>query len=66
MRNRTTAQVAKELGVGKARILMAVNRHPELKPAQSFGQNFAWNDSEVQRLVSHFGSHKAGRPSKAQ
>jgi len=60
----STNEVAKSMGVSKAKILMALSRHPELKPAQQFGQMFVWSDSEVTRLAAHLGSHKAGRPAK--
>lgn len=62
MEGKTTQQVAAELGTTKARIVMAVNRHSHLKPANLFGQNFIWTAEEIQALQSHLHTHKRGRP----
>lgn len=59
---KTTQQVAAELGTTKARIVVTVNRHPHLKPAKMFGQNFIWTAEEIQALQSHLHTHKPGRP----
>lgn len=63
-KGRTTAQAAKSIGKSKAVVITTINRHPHLKPAESFGQSFVWTDSEVARLAAYFGSAKVGRPAK--
>ena len=64
MTEKTTTQVAAELGKSKASLIVVLQRHPHLKPAKSFGQNFVWTRSEIDRLAAHYGSAKPGRPAK--
>ena len=60
----TTKQVAALIGKSKAHIIVTLERHPELKPAEMFGQNFVWTQEEIQRLQAHYGTARRGRPAK--
>lgn len=60
----TTAEVATQVGRSKATVITTINRHPELRPARTFGQSFVWNASDLQRLAAHFGAARRGRPAK--
>lgn len=64
MTEKTTEQVATELGKNKKSLIVTLQRHPHLKPAKSFGQNFMWTRGEIDRLAAHYGSAKPGRPAK--
>lgn len=63
MRLRTTQEAAKELGKSKAHVITTLDRNPELRPAQMFGQNFMWTDEDVERLRTYYKTAKRGRPS---
>lgn len=60
----TTKQVAALIGKSKAHIIVTLERHPELKPAEMFGQNFVWTQAEIQRLQAHYGAARRGRPAQ--
>lgn len=64
MSGKTTQDVAKLLGKGKAHLITTLDRHPELKPRQTFGQNFVWTEDDIQRLQAHMGAARRGRPAK--
>lgn len=59
----TTLEAAKRLGKSKAHVVTTLSRHPELRPAKEFGQNFMWSEEEFNRLKAHLAGAKRGRPS---
>jgi|694.fasta_scaffold22869_3 hypothetical protein len=62
MSGKTTQQVAELVGKSKAHLITTLDRHPELKPRQTFGQNFVWTQEEIARLQAHMGASRRGRP----
>lgn len=53
MEHKTTAEVAKRLGVDHNTLSVYVARHPELKPDLRVGTAFLWDDSDIERLAQH-------------
>lgn len=51
MQLKTTDQAAQELGIKHETLSVYINRHPELKPAQSLHANlYLWTDAEIQAV----------------
>jgi hypothetical protein len=65
MSEKTTAQVAKELGSTRKKIIAYLRLHPELKPAKRLYPSnvFLWNDEEIERF-RHWPIGKRGQPKK--
>lgn len=49
----TTEQVARRMGIGVKGLVVYLHRHPELRPAQQYGNAFIWTESEVEALWRH-------------
>ena len=67
MADKTTSQVANELGIGRKTILAYISRHPELVPAKrlSPSKDYLWTDEEIEAFRNRPFS-KSGRPKKQQ
>ena len=67
MAEKTTSQVASEIGIPRKTILSFIARHPELVPAKrlSPSNDYLWTDEEIEAF-RHRSLSKPGRPKKAQ
>ena len=66
MSEKTTAQVAEQLGINKQSLIVFLARHPDLKPVKRMEpfDYFLWTAEEIERLKEAKASAKIGRPKK--
>lgn len=54
---------ATAIGITRENLYMWLSRHPEYRPAQSFGGVYLWTEAEIQRVVVARGVRKGGNRS---
>lgn len=68
MNEKTTAQVADQIGTSRKNLNLYLVRHPELRPAKRLqpSGDLLWTDEEIERLIETRAvkKNKGGRPKK--
>jgi len=68
MSEKTTAQVADQVGTSRKNLNLYLVRHPELRPAKRLqpSGDLLWTEQDIQRLIETRATrkHKGGRPKK--
>lgn len=60
----TSSQAAEMLGITRARLIQLIRpeRHPELRPTGTFGNDLVWTSIEIARVAVHLDKTRRAAP----
>lgn len=60
----TSSEVASRLGIKRPHLIVILNRHPELRPAEKVGgvgfSAYLWSEDEIQAIEQYVNRNKQG------